>query len=214
VLLLTSTLPGEGKSLTSVNLALALASAESRVLVIDGDLRRPVLSTLLGTRRTPGLSEVLTGVAKVEHAIQRVPGTRLSLLPSGTPVRRNPADLLATTALRDLLTSLRARYDHIILDTPPGGAIADALILSPLADGVLVVARSGKVTKAALVHVLERLVNARAFVLGVVLNRARPDLDRDDYGPALVREVLADEARLRLPPATGGRAPHSSRRVH
>lgn len=214
VLLLTSTLPGEGKSLTSVNLALALASAESRVLVIDADLRRPVLSTLLGTRRTPGLSEVLTGVAKAEQAIQRVPGTRLSLLPSGTPVRRNPADLLATTALRDLLASLRTRYDHIILDTPPGGAIADALILSPLADGVLVVARSGKVTKTALVHVLERLVNARAFVLGVVLNRARPDLDRDDYGPALVREVLADEARLRLPPGNGGRAPHYSRRVH
>jgi Mrp family chromosome partitioning ATPase len=79
---------------------------------------------------------------------------------------------------------------------------------------VLVVARSGKVTKTALVHVLERLVNARAFVLGVVLNRARPDLDRDDYGPALVREVLADEARLRLPPGNGGRAPHYSRRVH
>jgi capsular exopolysaccharide synthesis family protein len=214
VLLLTSTLPGEGKSLTSVNLALALASADSRVLLIDADLRRPVLSTLLGTRRTPGLSEVLTGVAKPEQAIQRVPGTRLSLLPSGTPVRRNPADLLATTALRDLLTSLRSRYDHIVLDTPPGGAIADALILSPLADGVLVVARSGKVTRSALVHVLERLVNARAFVLGVVLNRARPDLDRYDYGPAFTPEAFVSDARLRLPSGSGGRDPHSSRRVH
>jgi Mrp family chromosome partitioning ATPase len=153
-------------------------------------------------------------VAKPEQAIQRVPGTRLSLLPSGTPVRRNPADLLATTALRDLLTSLRSRYDHIVLDTPPGGAIADALILSPLADGVLVVARSGKVTRSALVHVLERLVNARAFVLGVVLNRARPDLDRYDYGPAFTPEAFVSDARLRLPSGSGGRDPHSSRRVH
>jgi polysaccharide biosynthesis transport protein len=214
VLLLTSTLPGEGKSLTSVNLALALASAESRVLVVDADLRRPVLSTLLGTKRTPGLSEVLTGVATADLAIQRVRGTRLDLLPSGTPVRKNPADLLATTALRDLLASLRASYDYVILDTPPGGAIADALILSPLADGVLVVARSGKVAKGDLVRVLERLVNARAFVLGVVLNRARTDLDHDDYGPALAHESFAGAARLRLPPTTGGRASHSARRLH
>jgi capsular exopolysaccharide synthesis family protein len=214
VLLLTSSLAGEGKSLTSVNLALALASAESRVLLVDADLRRPVLSTLLGTRRTPGLSEVLTGVAGAEQAVQRVPRTRLDLLPSGTPVRRNPADLLATTALRSLLTSLRARYDYIILDTPPGGAIADALILSPLADGVLVVARSGKVTKTALVQVLERLVNARAFVLGVVLNRAQPELDQYDYGPAFTHEGFADEGRLRLPHATRGRGPHPARRLH
>jgi capsular exopolysaccharide synthesis family protein len=214
VLLLTSTLPGEGKSLTSVNLALALASVESRVLLIDADLRRPVLSTLLGTRRTPGLSEVLTGVIKVDQAIQRVPGTRLELLPSGTPVRKNPADLLATTALRELLVSLRARYDHVILDTPPGGAIADALILSPLADGVLVVARSGKVTKNDLVHVLERLVNARAYVLGVVLNRARTDVDRYDYGPSFSHPGVADEAALRLPSTTGGPISTDSRRLH
>jgi capsular exopolysaccharide synthesis family protein len=213
VLLLTSTLPGEGKSLTSVNLALALASAESRVLLIDADLRRPVLSTLLGTRRTPGLSELLTGVARAEQAIQRVPGSRLFLLPSGTPVRRNPADLLATTALRDLLVSLRGRFDYVILDTPPGGAIADALILSPLADGVLVVARSGKVTRDALVHVLERLANARAFVLGVVLNRARADHDRYDYGPAFAGDALASVGRLRLP-AGGRRDTESARRFH
>jgi succinoglycan biosynthesis transport protein ExoP len=213
VLLLTSTLPGEGKSLTSVNLAFALASGDSRVLVIDADLRRPVLSTLLGVRRTPGLSEVLTGVAQVDQAIQRVPGTRLDLLPSGTPVRKNPADLLATTALRELLAALRSRYDHVILDSPPGGAIADALILSPLADGVLVVARSGKVTKTDLVHVLERLVNARAFVLGVVLNGARPDRDGFDYGPAFDHEAFAHEGRLQLRPSTGNGQSHS-RRLH
>jgi capsular exopolysaccharide synthesis family protein len=213
VLLMTSTLPGEGKSLTSVNLGLALASAESRVLVVDADLRRPVLNSLLGVRRTPGLSELLTGVARAEQCIQRVPGSRLSLLPSGTPVRRNPADLLATTTLRDLLASLRQRFDYIILDTPPGGAIADALILSPLADGVLVVARSGKVTRNALVQVLERLVNARAYVLGVVLNRARPDLDGDDYGPALAHYGMVDESQLRLPHPARELA-HSSRRTH
>jgi Mrp family chromosome partitioning ATPase len=77
-----------------------------------------------------------------------------------------------------------------------------------------VVARSGKVAKGDLVRVLERLVNARAFVLGVVLNRARTDLDHDDYGPALAHESFAGAARLRLPPTTGGRASHSARRLH
>jgi Mrp family chromosome partitioning ATPase len=102
----------------------------------------------------------------------------------------------------------------VILDTPPGGAIADALILSPLADGVLVVARSGKVTKNDLVHVLERLVNARAYVLGVVLNRARTDVDRYDYGPSFSHPGVADEAALRLPSTTGGPISTDSRRLH
>src|SRR5262249_49646231 len=148
----TSTLSGEGKSLTSLNLALTLASSEERVLLVDADLRRPVLNTLLHTKRAPGLIEVLTGMASPEQAIQRVEGTRLGLLPSGTSVLRNPAALLATGAMRDLVAKLRAHYDRIVLDTPPAGAIADALVLSRLVDGVLVVAHSGKVSKNELNH--------------------------------------------------------------
>jgi capsular exopolysaccharide synthesis family protein len=198
VLLVTSTLPGEGKSLTSANLALTLASSEERVLLIDADLRRPVLHGLLQAKRVPGLTEVLTGVATPRQAIQRVCGGRLDLLPCGTPVTGNPADFLSTGALRELVERLRSTYDRVVLDTPPAGSIADALVLSRFADGVLVVARSGKVARSDLLRVLERLANARAPVMGVVLNRARPERDRYDYGPGVVPGAYAGNGRRPL----------------
>jgi capsular exopolysaccharide synthesis family protein len=203
VLLVTSTLAGEGKSLTSANLALTLASSDERVLLIDADLRRPILHGLLQAKRVPGLVEVLTGVVSLRQAIQRVCGGRLDLLACGTAVARNPADLLSTGTLRELVERLRTTYDRIVLDTPPAGSIADALVLSRLADGVLVVARSGKVTRNDLFHVLERLANARAPLLGVVLNRARPDRDRYDYGPVVVPDVVAGNGRRPLALAAG-----------
>jgi succinoglycan biosynthesis transport protein ExoP len=209
VLVVTSTLPGEGKSLTAVNLALSLASADERVLLVDADMRRPTLNTLLGMRRTPGLCEVLTGVAGLEAAVQRVPGTRLRILTAGTPVESNPADLLATSGFRELLMTLRASYDRIVLDTPPAGALADALTLSPLAEGVLVVARCGKVTGSALSQALERLAQARAHVVGVVLNRARPERHQYDYGPYFERDAFSAKggSHLLLPEAKAHSSP-------
>jgi capsular exopolysaccharide synthesis family protein len=182
VLLVTSTLAGEGKSLTALNLAKTLASSDERVLLVDADLRRPQLSALLRARREPGLADVVAGGGRVEDAVQTLTG-ELSLLPAGTAVARNPADLLATETFRALLARLRGTYDRIVLDTPPVGAVADALVLAPLADGVLVVARSGKVTRDAVAGVLERLAQARGRVLGIVLNRARPQRHAYDYGP-------------------------------
>jgi capsular exopolysaccharide synthesis family protein len=190
VLLVTSTLAGEGKSLTASNLALTLASSEERVLLVDADLRRPALHALLQAKRVPGLIEVLTGVATPRQAIQRVGGGRLDLLACGTPVARNPADLLSTGSLRELVERLRANYDRIVLDTPPAGSIADALVLSRLADGVIVVARSGRVTRSELYHLLERLANARAPLMGIVLNGARPDRGGYDYAPDVVSDVF------------------------
>ena len=199
VLLLTSTLPREGKTLTAVNLALTLAAADERVLLIDADLRRPSLSALLHSKRVPGLCEVATGYGSIEEAVQRVPGTRLNLLPCGTAIEGNPADLLATEGMRSLLERLRKRFHKIIIDTPPAGIVADALILAPLVDGVLVVAHSGKVGRAALLQTLERLEHANAPVLGVVLNRARPDKNSYDYGPAFAYPYY-DEAGPRFLP--------------
>ena len=198
VLLITSTQAGEGKSLTALNLAQALAASEERVLLVDADLRRPALSNLLQTREAPGLSDLLAGGARLGGAVQHVAGTRLRLLPAGGPAARNAADLLGTEAFRKILAELRERFDRIIVDSPPVGAVADALVLAPQTDGVLVVAHSGKVARGALVNVLERLANARARVLGVVLNRARPDRHGYDYGPPFTAGTVAAYTRRRL----------------
>jgi capsular exopolysaccharide synthesis family protein len=198
VLLVTSTLAGEGKSLTSVNLALTLAGSEERVLLIDADLRRPVLHALLHSKPVPGLVDVMTSTAAPAQAIRRVEGTRLSFLPCGTPIERSPADILASGAMRDLLAQLRPQYDRIVLDTPPAGAIADALVLSRLADGVLVVAHSGKVARGELMHVLDRLAGVGAPLWGVILNRARPDRHSYDYGPYFLPDSPARQRRRPL----------------
>jgi capsular exopolysaccharide synthesis family protein len=213
VLLVTSTLAGEGKSLTSVNLALTLARSEDRVLLIDADLQRPALHGLLRTKAVPGLVDVMTGLSTPEQAIRRVEGTRLSLLPCGSPIERSTADVLASAGVRDMLIRLRSQYDRIVLDTPPAGAIADALVLSRLADGVLVVARAGKVSRGELLHVLECLANAGAPVWGVVLNRARPDRNRYDYGPYFVPDALARD-RARSTALSAARADGGERRLH
>src|SRR5262249_55414784 len=122
----------------------------------------PAVDTLLQTPRTPGLGELLARRVELEKAIRSVPGSRLKVLPCGTPPARDPADVLASSALRALLGRLRGLYDRIVIDTPPAGVIADALALAPLAEGALVVARCGKVTMGELLHLLERLVQARA----------------------------------------------------
>jgi polysaccharide biosynthesis transport protein len=200
ILAVTSTLPGEGKSLTSANLALTLASTEERVLLVEADLRRPSLSGLLGVKRVPGVCEVVCGVATPAQAIQRVPGTRLGVMASGSPVHSSPADLLATGALRDLFASLAGSYDRVVVDMPPAGAVADAMTLAPLADGVVLVVQCGQVAANELQQILDRLLRAGSQVLGVVLNRARPDRHRYDYGPSLAPGALPARSGL-LPPA-------------
>lgn len=191
LLLVTSTLPGEGKSLTSANLALTLAACEERVLLVETDLRRPTLSQLLEIRPQPGLCEIVASSATVDQAVHRVPGTRLSVLAAGGLGHRNPADVLASGILRDLLSTARSSFDRIVLDAPPAAAVADALVLAPLADAVVVVARCGKVKSKDLMDTLERLTRAGARIAGVVLNRARPDRHAYDYGPSFSPEAFA-----------------------
>jgi capsular exopolysaccharide synthesis family protein len=201
ILLVTSTLPGEGKTLTSANLAQTLGSAGERVLLVDADLKRPSLTMLFRITPGVGLCEVLSGAARPSQAIRKVPGRPFYLLPAGLPRRGDPVDPLAGTAMRRLLAGLRDTFDRIVVDSPPAGALADALVLAPQADGVLVVARCGKVTSSGLTQVLERLAQARARVLGVVLNRARLSRHRYDYGPTFEPSAFSARPTKYLPEA-------------
>lgn len=172
VIVVTSTSPGEGKTLTSINLALTLASADGKVLLVDGDLRKPQVHTVLKLQKRPGLSDVLVGQAKVADAVQTVPQTHLSLLAAGTHVP-SPADLMTTQVLDGLIQGLRNVYNWIVIDTPPVAAVADALILARATDGVVVVVGAEMVPRGAVRHTLERVNEAGARILGVVLNRAQ-----------------------------------------
>lgn len=172
VILLTSATPDDGKSTTTANLAASLAQQKQRVLVIDADLRRGSLHRTLGGTRTPGLTEVLTGRAEMADVIQpqSFEGVgRIDLISTGT-VPPNPAELLGSTRMPDLLEWMESRYDTILIDTPPVNAVADVLVLAKHVDGVLLVARGGKTERGALKFALDQLATVRAPVLGTLLN--------------------------------------------
>jgi len=179
VIMVTSALPQEGKTTTSINTAVVLAQKGVRVLLIDADLRRPSIHKTLGMGPHSGLSNVLTGSATMELAITRstiLPN--LFILPAGTPPP-NPAELLASANMRDVLNQLREEYDHIVIDTPPSLSVTDAVVLSPRADAVVLVIRSGQTTKQALRRSRDILMQVNAKVVGVLLNAV--DLSSPDY---------------------------------
>ncbi len=179
VIMVTSALPQEGKTTTSMNTALVLAQKGVRVLLIDADLRRPSIHKILGMGPRSGLSNVLTGSATLQQTITRssiLPN--LSILPAGTPPP-NPAELLASTNMRDVLEELRGQYDHIVVDTPPTLSVTDAVVLSPRADAIVLVIRSGQTTKQALRRARDILTQVNAKVSGVLLNAV--DLSSPDY---------------------------------
>jgi polysaccharide biosynthesis transport protein len=179
VIMITSALPQEGKTTTSINCAVVLAQKGIRVLLVDADLRRPSIHKTLGMGPRSGLSNVLTGSASLQQAISRSPILpNLDILPAGTPPP-NPAELLASTNMRDVLEELRGRYDHIVVDTPPSLSVTDAVVLSPRADAIVLVIRSGQTTKQALRRSRDILMQVNAKVSGVLLNAV--DLSSPDY---------------------------------
>src|SRR5208282_4968729 len=179
VIMVTSALPQEGKTTTSINCAVVLAQKGVRVLLIDADLRRPSIHKTLGMGPHSGLSNVLTGSTTLEQAVARTAVLpNLFVLAAGTPPP-NPAELLASPNMRDLLAQLREQYDHIVIDTPPSLSVTDAVVLSPRADAVVLVIRSGQTTKTALRRSRDILTQVNAKVVGVLLNAV--DLSSPDY---------------------------------
>lgn len=175
LLVLTSCRPQEGKSTTSTNLALALARTGKRVLLIDGDLHRPTTHRVLGINADVGLSNVLLGNAPWEEAIKQVRTEdgevvqNLFVLPSGADTE-NPSELLGSDGMRQLLETCRARYDWVIVDTPPILFVSDACAFSAMCDGVIMVVKSGVNTRTVLNRAREQLENVNARIIGSVLN--------------------------------------------
>jgi succinoglycan biosynthesis transport protein ExoP len=183
VLMITSALPQEGKTTTSINLAVVLAQQDARVLLIEGDMRRAGICRALNIKAERGLNEVLAGNVSAQAVIQNVPGiANLWVLPAG-PTALYPSEMLGSARMKDLLTSLRDQFDHIIIDTPPALAVTDAVMLSAIADATLLIARSGTTSKAALHRVRDILTQVDARLIGVVLNAMdSTQFGREYYG--------------------------------
>ena len=185
VLMVTSALPQEGKTTTSVNLAIVLAQQGARVLLIEADMRRAGISHILHLKSDIGLSTILgeVNIPDPEEAILSVPDVpNLKVLPAG-PVALHPSEMLSSPRMRDLLQSLEPEFDHIIIDTPPVLSVTDAALLSALADSTLLVIRAGVTSRAALRRAHDVLAHVDARIMGVILNAADfNEPDRSYYG--------------------------------
>ncbi len=168
--LVTSSLPGEGKSTTAANLAIALAESGQSVCLVDADLRRPMVNEYLGLDRNAGLTTALVGSADVDSLLQHWGGMDLFVLTSGQ-IPPNPSELLGSAAMKDLLTRLEQTFDSVIIDAPPLLPVTDAAVLSQHVGGVVIVVGSQKIRRTDLEKSLSSLQLVGSSILGIVLNR-------------------------------------------
>jgi len=181
VILMTSALPREGKTTAAVNLAVTLAQLGDKTLLVDADLRKPGINRALSLvdGKHAGLSSYLAGVSSLDLITVPHPAiSNLEAIPTG-PIPPNPADLLSSRRLTELIAELRTRYKFVVIDSPPIMAATDAVILSVLVDGVLMVVRSGETPKEAFTRTRDLLVGVKCHMLGVVLNAV--DASSPDY---------------------------------
>jgi capsular exopolysaccharide synthesis family protein len=186
VLAVTSALPDEGKTTTALALARISALAGSKTIVVDCDLRRRSATHALGLDVESGLTELLFGTARLEDVIQKDVGSGADILPLAQ-AEFTPRDLFNSTAMRELINDLRARYEVVILDTAPVLPLADTRVLSPLADSVLMVARWGRTRRSAVRSAIDQLTAHGANVAGLVLDGVEVSVvsrllyDKPDY---------------------------------
>ncbi|MCX7789208.1 MAG: CpsD/CapB family tyrosine-protein kinase [Chloroflexaceae bacterium] len=171
-LVITSTGPDEGKSTTLANLAVTMAQAEQRVLMVDCDLRRPSLHALFGVPNDRGLTSALLEQSEGPLPIQETGVAGLRLLASG-PLPPRPADLLGSRRMGALIERLRAEADMVLFDTPPVVAVTDAAVLAPRVDGVLLVLQAGHTRRDRAREARQMLEKVKANIIGVVLNGSR-----------------------------------------
>ena len=176
---ITSPNPSEGKTTTVINTATALSQTGAQVLIIDGDMRKPKVHKVFNHENGMGLSNFLSGHGDLDSIIQESEVPNLFYIPSG-PIPPNPSELLGSNLFKNMLESLEARFDHILVDSPPVLGFADSIILSTCVDGVILTVLGGRTPRETLQRAKEALQQTQTKILGVVINRV--DIRRSDYG--------------------------------
>ncbi|HEU4509310.1 MAG TPA: polysaccharide biosynthesis tyrosine autokinase [Pyrinomonadaceae bacterium] len=180
-LLVTSSLPGEGKTTTAVNTAISLAQTGASVVIIDADMRRPRLQSIFATHRNEGLSSILSSDVSEDEMLAMIStdeASGLSVLTSG-PIPPNPAELLGSDQMRRLLAALQANYSHVVVDSPPVSSFTDGVLISTMVDGVLLVVHGGRSSRHIVRRSKQLLNDVGAKIFGVVLNNV--NLQSHDY---------------------------------
>lgn len=177
-ILFTSASKEEGKSTTSCNMAIVFAEAGKRVLLVDADMRRPTLHHTFQMPNKIGLSNLLLNKGRLQDSVKRsgVPGLDLLLCGQIPP---NPAELLSTPKLDDLLDEMKSKYDIVIIDSPPLLSVTDSKILANKCDATVLVVNTGKSEKESIVKARDALVTSKAFIMGVVMNNYQ--VAKDNY---------------------------------
>jgi len=179
VIVVTSPMQGEGKSITALNLAISYTMADYRVLLIDCDLRRPQQARLMKMSSRTGLSNLIMKPELLSSAILHTEIQGLDVILSGD-IPPNPSELLGSQRMQNLLDGLRETYDFIILDTPPVNMVTDAVVLAPRSEGVLLVVRSNHSERGSVLYATDQLQYAKAKILGFVLNGV--EMGNTQYG--------------------------------
>ena len=178
VFLVSSANPGEGKTTTTVNLASSLAMSGARVLAVDADLRRPTMHQHFGVNKAPGLSDLIVGKCQPSEAVQDTRFKGLQVLPCGY-IPPNPAELLASPSMRQIVAALRTHYDWVLIDTPPILAMADTPVLASLVDGLVLVTAAEVTPRPSILRAVDQIHKVNGKVVGVVLNKV--NLERNAY---------------------------------
>lgn len=175
-LAVTSCNPGEGKTTTAINLAISMAKSGLKILLVDADLRKPMLAKHLGSLNSVGLTNVISGFAHLEDAVNATNIEGFYFISCG-PKPPNPAEMIASTRFSDFLKSVKEQFDMVIIDTPPLGSVIDCAVVAAQTDGAIIVIKANSVEHWNARRVVEQLEKANAKILGVVLNR----VSRNDY---------------------------------